>query len=106
MRSHFGWVFVVCAGLACAQTDQDLEILRAKAGINKLRALVEAGAAPRAQLDRAEQAIADAEDAAFLKHTLYGNDLTEAQTAPMIEAAGRRLERRKQELEHAKRMVA
>ena len=81
-------------------------MMRAKSGIDKLRALVEAGVAPRVQLERAEAAIADAEDAALLRKTLYGADLSEEQTDQMMAAADRRLDRRKKAVEEAKRLIA
>jgi len=46
--------------MVCAQTPEDTEVARAKAGIEKLRELVEAGAAPRVELEQAEEALADA----------------------------------------------
>jgi hypothetical protein len=60
---------------------------------------------PRAQLEKAEESLADAEDAAFLRHTLYGPDLTEDQTDRMMAAAERRLERRQREYVRAQEMV-
>ena len=63
--------------------------MRAKAGIERLRSLVEAGVAPRAQLAQAEAAIADAEDAALLRRTIYGNELTDEQADEMLAAAER-----------------
>lgn len=104
MRFFPGLILFVCAGLICAQTSEDKDVTRAKAGIEKLRQLVEAGAAPRAELEQAEEALADAEDFAFLRGTLYG-DLTESQADAMIAASGRRLERRKQALERARKLV-
>jgi hypothetical protein len=105
MRFSLGLVVVVCARLACAQTAADPEVTRARAGIERLRQLVEAGAAPRVQLERAEEALADAEDVAYLRHTLYGADLTEEQTESMIQAAERRLARRQKALAQAREMV-
>ena len=70
-----------------------------------MRALVEAGASPRLHLERAEAQLMDAEDAAFLRATLYGADLTEAQADEMIAVAGRRLERRKEALAKARQLV-
>lgn len=70
-----------------------------------MRALVDAGAAPRRQLQAAESRLVDAEDAAFLRRTLYGAELTEAQADEMIAAAERRLERRLGALENAKRLL-
>src|SRR5450432_4103765 len=115
MRFLPGLIFVACASCVFAQTDlaqTDLarsdeppEVMRAKAGIERLRSLVEAGVAPRAQLVQAEAAMADAEDAALLRRTVYGNDLTDDQADEMLAAAGRRLERRKQALEDARKLV-
>ena len=108
MRFFRGAV-LVCAGLVCsgfAQTNaDDGGVAQAKARIEKLRTLVEAGAAPRAQLARAEEEIADAEDGAFLLHTLYGQDLTDEQAEPMLAAANRRAERRQRELDQARKLV-
>ena len=104
---HFRWALacVVCAGLVCAQTSEEPEVTRAKAGIDKLRELVEAGAAPRAQLEKAEDALADAQDNALLRKTLYGPDLSEEQAETMIVAAARRLDRRQRDLEQARQLV-
>lgn len=100
---------LLSAGVLCAQPAApaaDLEVQRAQAGIEKLRALVEAGAAPRAMLEKAEAALADAQDAAYLRRTLYGGkDLSEEQTDEMVAAANRRLERRQKDLENAKKLV-
>ena len=73
--------------------------------MEKLRVLVEAGAAPRHDLEKAEDRIADAEDEAFLRKTLYGPDLTAEQAGDMIAAAGRRFERRKTAYDDAKKLV-
>jgi hypothetical protein len=99
-------LLVVCAWSAYAGQDpEDAVVAQARAGIEKLRALVEAGAAPRAQLEKAEEGLADAEDAAILRHTVYGQDLTEDQTGGMLAAAERRLERRKKALAVAQGLV-
>ncbi len=78
---------------------------RAKSGIEKLRELVNAGAAPKAELEQAEEALADAEDFSFLRKTLYGTELTENQLDAMVAAAGRRLERRKQAVARAQKLI-
>lgn len=112
MRRFLSLLFV-CAGCVWAQSEapssarpeDSPEIARAKAGIEKLRALVEAGAAPRVQLERAEAALADSEDAAFLRKTVYGTDLTEGQTDDMLAAASRRVDRRKNAVSDMRRLV-
>src|ERR1035438_5525389 len=97
MRFYTALAFLLAANLACAQNDVDPEVARVQAEVAKVRVLVEAGAAPRLQLQKAEAAMADAQDAAILRKTIYGKDLTEAQSDDMLAAANRRLQRRKQE---------
>jgi hypothetical protein len=105
MLKSWACVWFVCAGAVCAQTPEAPELVRARAEIERVRSLVEAGAVPRLELDRAEAQLLDAEDAAFLRTTLYGGDLTEAQADDMIAVANRRLERRKEALARAKQLV-
>jgi len=105
MRFLPGLMFVACATCVFAQAEDPPEVLRAKAGIERLRSLVEAGVTPRTQLVQAEAAIADAEDAALLRRTVYGNDLTDDQAGEMLAAAARRLDRRKQALEAGRKLV-
>ena len=104
MRLLTGIVFV-CAACLWAQSEDSPEIARTKSGIEKLRTLVEAGAAPRAQLERAQAALADAEDAAFLRKTVYGTDLSEDQTDDMLAAAQRRVDRRKNAVADTRRLI-
>ena len=106
MRFFAALMWVSCACVLAAQTADDPEVIRARAGIERLRTLVDAGAAPRAQLEKAEDTLADAQDAAFLRKTLYGQDLSVDQADEMVAAAGRRFDRRKKALEEAKRLVA
>jgi hypothetical protein len=105
MRFLPALIFVACTTCVFAQAGDPPEVLRAKAGIERLRSLVEAGVAPRTQLDHAEAAIADAEDAALLRRTVYGNDLTGDQADDMLAAAARRVDRRKQALVEGRKLV-
>jgi hypothetical protein len=95
----------VCAGCLFAQQADDPEVIRAKAAIERMRALVAAGALPRNQLEKAEEQMADAQDAAFLRKTIYGTDLTAEQSDEMIAAAGRRLTRREKAFDEARKLV-
>jgi hypothetical protein len=106
MQFKLGPTLLVCALCLGAQTVEDPAVARAKAGIEKLRTLVEAGALPRKELERAEEQIADAEDAAYLRKTLYGSELTDEQSEDMIAAADRRLARRTKALDEAQKLVA
>lgn len=106
MRCGLLLAVVVCAGkLWCASPDQDPELARARAGLEKLRELVAAGAAPRLQLEKAEAALEDAQDVALLRRTLYGNEVTGEQADEMVAAAERRLDRRRKDLEKARGLV-
>jgi hypothetical protein len=105
MRFLPGLMFVASATCVFAQAEDPPEVLRAKAGIERLRSLVDAGVAPRVLLVQAETAIADAEDAALLRRTVYGNELTEDQVDEMLAAAARRLERRQKALDTGRNLV-
>jgi len=99
-------LLVLCASVFYAETQaEDPQITNAKARLDQLEKLVEVGAAPRAQLTRAQEDLADAEDAAVLRKTIYGQDLTDAQSDEMIAAAQRRYERRKEAFDRAKKLV-
>ena len=107
---RYSWaLLLVCVSCVFAQApasnDDAPEVARAKAGIEKLRTLAEAGAIPRVQLEKAEAAIADAEDAALLRKTLYGTELTEDQAGDMLSAAKRRVDRRRDAYEENKKLV-
>jgi multidrug resistance efflux pump len=105
MRFYTALLFLLVARVACAQNDVDPEVARVQAEVARVRTLVEAGVAPPLQLQKAEAGMADAQDAAILRKTIYGKDLTEAQSDDMLAAANRRLERRRQEYEQAKKLV-
>ncbi len=105
MRFLSGLILLVCATSLFAQTGDPPEVMRAKAGIERLRSLVDAGVVPPVQLARAEAAIADAEDEALLRRTVYGNELTDEQVDEMLAAAGRRVDRRTQAVEEGRKLV-
>ncbi len=108
---------IASVALLCAATDseprpssngsvaEDPSVIRAKAGIARLQELVDAGALPRADLERAQNDLADAQDMAILNRTIYSHDLTEDQAGEMVAAAQRRLDRRKAKLEKARGLV-
>jgi hypothetical protein len=106
MVSKFGLLFLAGAIWSLAQTPGDRELSRAQSNIEQLRSQVEAGVVPRAKLDEALEALADARDAELLSRTLYGRDLTEEQSAEMEAAALRRLERRQAIIDKLQVLVA
>ena len=93
------------APLAPASAPEDAEVLRARLDIQRLRALVDAGALPRVQLEQAEDNLGDAQDMSIIRRTMYGQDLTEDQAAEMVAAAQRRLDRRQKRLDRASSML-
>ena len=104
----FPWVtglLFVSAPILLAQTAEDPQITTAKAHLARIEKLVEAGAAPRAQLEQVKEEIADSEDAAVLRRTIYSRELTDAQSQEMIGAATRRYERREVAFNKAKKLV-
>jgi hypothetical protein len=95
----------VCAGCLAGQESEDPAVTAARQRIAQLQGLVEAGAIPRAQVQKAEEALADAQDGAFLRKTLYGAELTEETAGQMVEAANRRYLRKQAAFEQAKKLV-
>jgi hypothetical protein len=106
MRFFSGLMLLVVGGSCVgAQTYDPPEVARAKAAIERLQSLVDAGAVPRVQLEKAQSALADAEDEALLRRTLYGADLTDAESEEMMAAANRRFERRKKVVDEVRKLV-
>lgn len=93
---------LVCALSLSAATPADEDIA-------KLRELVAIGAAPRKSLEDAEKRLEDQRDAQILSQTLYAkielDQLTTESSAGMVSAAERQLNRRKQRLEEATKLV-
>ena len=106
MLVKIGLIVALAAGLACAQSPEDPEIARAKARIERLRDLLAAGAIPRVDLEKAETALTEATETAFLRRTLYGSDLTEEQADEMAAVTLRRLERAQETLVRGQQLVA
>jgi len=88
----------LCALALSAQTSQDPEVARAQAELAHTRYLVEAGVTAPVELEKARQALSEAQEHALLRRTLYGHDVTEADAEQMLEIAARRLERRQKEV--------
>lgn len=95
---------------AAADQNSKHEIEQAEQELRKISELVQAGALPRARMLDAERKVADAQDEAILRRTLYGDlsleALTEQQADEMVAAAQRRVDRQRQKLEAAKDLVA
>lgn len=85
------------------------EVALAQAGVDRVKALVEAGAIPRARLTEAEEKLADAQDEAIFERTLYatpGAALSVVDVKEMVAAAERRLERARAALRREQELAA
>jgi hypothetical protein len=105
MHVESALIVALCALVLRAQTSQDPEVARAQAELARTRSLVEAGVAAPVELDKARQMVADAEEHAQLRGTLYGHDVTEGEADEMVALAERRLERREQEVAKGRERV-
>jgi hypothetical protein len=81
----------------------------ARAELERIRGLVEAGALPRKALDQALESVEQAEDESTLRATLYGHmgleEMTDAQSAAMVAAAERQWKRRQAVVAEAEELV-
>lgn len=78
--------------------------------VERLRAMADSGAIPRARLDQAQAELADAEDNMILRRTLYGTvrveDFTKEQSLNMVAAAERLVKRQEERYERSRDLVA
>jgi multidrug resistance efflux pump len=99
----------LCAALLSAQTPgtspEDAEIARARQDLLRVQGLVESGALPPVQLEKARAALQDAEDSALIRRSIYITDLTEDQADALVAAATRQLDRRQAAYDEARRLV-
>jgi hypothetical protein len=105
MRWISGLMFLFFLSLGWAQTAEDPEVARARLELDRIQGLVDSGALPPVQLEKAKSALQDAEDGALLRKNIQQQDLTEDQADQMVAAADRRFERRKNEFDEAKKLV-
>lgn len=96
---------LVCLPVLLAQPADDSQVVQARAALERTRGLVASGALPQADLQKAEDAVADAQDTVTIRRDIYQQDLTEAQANELVAAAGRQFERRKKAFDRAKGLV-
>ena len=84
---------------------EDADVLRARMELQRVESLVNSGMAPHIELDKARDALADAEDTAILRQSVSRSDLTEKQADELVAAAGRLFERRQRAFEEAEKLV-
>src|SRR5580692_9832565 len=101
---------LLAAGVLALAADSSSAADEARRQLENVREQVAAGLLPASKLAEAQRAVDDVADEAVLDRTLYGRleiqDLTEAQAAEMIAAAGRRLDRTQAEVTRGKDLIA
>ena len=101
----FSLILLFCAFFVRAQNLEDPEVARARLEVTRVQSLVETGAMPPAQLEKAKNALSDAEDGAVMRKNIQQQDLTEDEADQLVSAANRRFERRKQAFDDAKKLI-
>jgi hypothetical protein len=100
--------FVLSVVLLAAQSTDMSELKRLE--VDRLRVMAETGSVPRARLEQAQAELADADDNAILRRTLYGTvrieDFTKEQSELMVAAATRLVDRQKERYERTKQLVS
>jgi hypothetical protein len=105
MRKILGPMLLVCAAACLAQPGDDALVVAARAELARMQTLVDAGAMPRASVEQAREAVADAQDAAILRRIGNGAELNVQQADDMVAAASRRAARRQKALDEAAQLV-
>ena len=105
MHFRVALVFALGAFGLCAQTPQDPDLARAQAALAHNRELIEAGVAPRIQLSTAQRQLSEAEDDAFLRRTLYGQDVSERDADQMVTVTARKVEQRQLDVAKERQLV-
>ena len=105
MRVSRHLVALLCIAYLSAQPAEDSQVVQARATLQRVRALVAAGTLRQSELQKAEDGLADAQDAVILRKDIYQQDLTESQADELVAAAGRQFERRKKAFDSAKQLV-
>ncbi|MBI4910561.1 MAG: hypothetical protein HY820_43510 [Acidobacteria bacterium] len=104
------FALVVCATQSLVQSSQDSpEILRAKEQLTRVEQLVEHGGLPRARLEEARENLAEAQDYAVLRRSLYGSvkveDLTEVLSREMVTSASRLVDLQQKRVSRLSKLV-
>ncbi len=110
MKLFLGLLCVLLLLAPAFAADESPTLLRARQEFDRIRALVDAGAAPKSRLAEAQSDLDDAVDQAALERTLYGRiaieELSERQAADMVAAATRRVERQRARIERQQKLIA
>lgn len=105
MQLFSGLILLLCASSVYAQGVENPDVARARLEVDRIQGLVQAGALPPVQLDKARENLADVEDGVVLQKYIQQSDLTEDQANELVAAAGRRFDRRRKAFDEAKTLV-
>ncbi|MBL8230147.1 MAG: hypothetical protein JNL98_16785 [Bryobacterales bacterium] len=91
----------------CAQVSP--EVAKAKAELDRIQQIVDAGGLPKNRLEQAREAVAEAEDQATLRRTLFGSlrveDLSDELTREMETAAKRLVDRQQARIDRQHALI-
>ena len=102
--------FVLFGCLAVSgQSLENAAVQRATAELDRVKKLVDAGAAPRVSLEQAQRALTETQDDVVVAQTLYGKvgveEMDELQAREMVAAARRQVDRETSRLESLQKLV-
>jgi hypothetical protein len=81
-------------------------VRRAQAEVDKIQGLVSTGVLPRARLDEAKASLADIQDDAVIRNSLYQKDITVDQADAMVDLTAKRVVRRQKIMEDRYKLLS
>jgi hypothetical protein len=103
-RAAVGFCLFFCMLCPMFAAD-DAAVARARMELNKIQGLVISGVLPPMRLQQAKDALADAEDEAVIRNTLFQRDVTVEQAENMVTIAAKRLERSQRAFDERQKLV-
>jgi hypothetical protein len=94
------------AGALEAKALEDGTVRRARLEVSRVEGLVATGVLPRASLQKAQDALADAEEDAAIRSSLTRNDFTVAEAEALVELTTRRVARRQKVVDTRNQLLA
>ncbi len=106
---RFVTLFVILAfalALPCFADQDSPAVERARAELSKVQGLVGTGVLPRVRLAQAQDELADVQDDAAIRDSLYQKDITVEQADAMVALTAKRVERRQKAMDERNKFLA
>src|SRR5271154_4216494 len=105
----FAWFFLFLgcafAGETGTSFPEDAAVKRAELDLGRVEQLVSAGVLPRVKLDQARNALADAQDDATIRKTLYEKDISVDEADRLVEITQKRIERHQRTVDERNKLL-